>query len=117
MYRGWTRGTCYAAPERHSHGTEAVVGHSGNLARAARAMVIAILHVRVGHGVRVIRVEVIAALRALKHGRGGGGRCGHSLVPTGQVLELRERGELGVWGPEPTLQAHLCIRTGHLGQR
>ena len=36
-----------------------------------------------------------------------GGRCGHSLVPTGQLLELRER-ELGVWGSEPTLRAHLC---------
>lgn len=34
-------------------------------------MVVAILHIRVGHGVRVIRVEVIAALRALKQGGGG----------------------------------------------
>ena len=73
MYRGWTGGTCYAAPECYSHRTEAVVGHGSNLARAPCAVVVAILQVRVGHGVRVIRVEVIAALRALKHGRGGGG--------------------------------------------
>lgn len=32
---------------------------------------VAILHIRVGHGVRVIGVEVIAALRALKHCAGG----------------------------------------------
>lgn len=57
--------TCYAAPVGHSHCTEAVVGHSSDLSRAPCAMVVAILHIRVGHGVRVIRVEVIAALRAL----------------------------------------------------
>ena len=33
---------------------------------------VAILHIRVGHGVRVIRVEVIAALRALKRWEWGG---------------------------------------------
>lgn len=60
-------GTCYAAPVCHSHRTEAVVGHGSDLSCTSRAVVVAILHIRVGHGVRVIRVEVIAALRALKH--------------------------------------------------
>lgn len=63
-------GTCYAAPIRHSHGTEAVVGHCGDLARTPRAVVIAVLHVWVWHRVRVVGVEIIAALGALKHGRG-----------------------------------------------
>lgn len=54
---------------------------------------VAILRIRVGHGVRVIRVEVIAALRALKHCEGA--TYGHSLVLRGQILELRERGSLG----------------------
>lgn len=63
-------GTCYAAPVRHSHRTEAVVGHRGDLARTPRAVVIAVLHVWVGHRVRVVGVEVIAALGALKQGGG-----------------------------------------------
>lgn len=60
-------GTCYAAPVGHAHCTEAVVGHRSNFSCTPCAVVIAILHIRVGHGVRVIRVEVIAALRALQH--------------------------------------------------
>lgn len=63
-------GTCYAAPVGHSDGTEAVVGHGGNLSRTPRAVVVAVLSVRVWHWVRVVGVEVIAALRALKHWRG-----------------------------------------------
>lgn len=108
MYRGWTGGTCYAAPIRHSHGTEAVVGHGSDLSCTPRTVVVAILHIRVGHGVRVVRVEVIAALGALKQGGGTGGACGHSLVTRVQVLELRERGELGFGGSKPAPWVHLC---------
>lgn len=59
--------TCYAAPIGYTHCTEAVVGHSSNLSCTPRAVVVAIFHIRVGHGVRVVRVEVIATLWALKY--------------------------------------------------
>lgn len=59
--------TCYAAPVGHADRTEAVVGRRSDLARTPRAVVVAALHIRVGHGVWIIRVEVIATFRALKY--------------------------------------------------
>ena len=58
--------TCHLAPIGHAHGTEAVVGHGGDLPSTARAVVVVTVGVWMGHGVGVIGVQVIAALWTLE---------------------------------------------------
>lgn len=58
--------TCDAAPVGNPHRAEAVVGHGGDLPRAAGAVVVAVLLIGVRHRVGVVGVQVIAALRALE---------------------------------------------------
>lgn len=61
----WAR-TCDAAPVGNPHRAKAVVGHGGDLPRAAGPVVVAVLLVRVRHRVGVVGVQVIAAFWALK---------------------------------------------------
>lgn len=74
-------------------------------------MVVAILHIWVGHGVRVIGVEVVAALRALKHWVGGNrwSLTGYKRSGLGAEREReRETGslELQARAAEPSLSAN-----------
>lgn len=57
--------TCNPAPKGNAHSAEAVVGHGCNFPSTAGPMVVAVLLVGVGHGVRIIGVQVVAAFRAL----------------------------------------------------
>lgn len=58
--------TCNAAAVGNSHSTEAVVWDGCDFTGAPGPVVVTIFCIRVGHRVRVIRVQVIAAFRALK---------------------------------------------------
>lgn len=58
--------TCHLAAVGHPHGADAVVGGGGDLAGAARPVVVVAARVRVRHGVGVVGVEVVAAFWTLR---------------------------------------------------
>lgn len=48
--------TCHFAAICHPDSTEAVIGHGSDLSCTPRAMMVVTVSIRVGHGVRIIRV-------------------------------------------------------------
>lgn len=62
----WVLGTCHLAAVGHAHGTEAVVGNGRDLPGTPRPVVVVAVGVRVRHGIRVVGVQVVTALRTLR---------------------------------------------------
>lgn len=86
-------------------------------------MVVAILHIRVGHRVRVIGVEVVAALRALKHWVRGNRWSLTGYKRSGLGAERERETESGALN-QGSRTISLCkphrlqdMRTGHIGAK
>lgn len=60
-------GICYAVFICYFYRIEVVVGYGGDFFCISRVVVVVIFYIRVGYGVRVIRVEVIVVFRVLKY--------------------------------------------------
>ncbi len=58
--------TCHLGSVRESYSAEAVVGDGGDLTSAARAVMVIAVAVRMRHGVRVVRVQIITTLGTLE---------------------------------------------------
>lgn len=81
--------TCHLAAVRNPDSTEAVVGHRGDLACTARAMVVVAVRVRVWHWIRVVRVQIVAAFRRLEQKQGL--MKEHAVISTEEDWERKRR--------------------------